>query len=74
MMMYMYASCADQNIGERINIKGEVSLSNYCMPFLSYDLNLNKESMEVISAYWTKSYHFVPTFHTISYPHFVILF
>ena len=51
----LLCSCADQNIGERI--KGEVSLSNYCMPCLNYDLNLNKESMQVISAYWTNLYH-----------------
>ena len=67
MMMYMYiiimyASCADQNIGKRINIKGEVSLSNYCMPFLNYDLNLNEESMEVISAYWTNLYGLISHF------------
>ena len=44
--------CADKNIGERIkDFRGEVSLSNYCMPCLNYDLNLYKESMQVISAY-----------------------
>ena len=43
MPIELLCSCADQNIGERIKLKGEVSMSNYCMP-CHYDLNLNKES------------------------------